>query len=608
MEEHKIIIIEEKDTLSGKLKITMQSLVRDGIRLQHFSNCDLLFKELPTWTTEEREAIAVVIFTYRSRPEVNEKLIKLFRKYIPFSTKIACLRKEDAFDILQVSNEIFIEKFIFYPIDSDAIKHYVETIFEKFLEHNILRRSLQEIRETYETMKEQLKTIKEANTKLDKKIMELSTLSEISSNFMSSYEEEKILRETVLTLMGQKGASFVILFLHNEEKNIFEPRYHRGVPDEFEIIKNTYPLQSSLIDSFFIDLKAVFLEDIPISQKCRTELEQLGEFDTQIVIPLLSKNQRKGFILLGTRITGMKYRDEDFEFFTVLSNQLVFALENAHLYEKLQLKISELEDANKELRKLDKMKSEFITIASHELRTPLTAVKGYAELLLSGKFGVVAPKQSKAIEIMNKNVDRLIRISDDVVQLSKIDADRISVNLIPTAIEKFILELVEEIRPFLQSRHQKIHLSIPKDCPVVLVDPNLFNQVISELVKNAIRFTDDNGNIWIEVNQVSIREIAPRLRPFHYFENYVKISVKDDGIGIPEDEYDRIFERFYEIQHSNYHHSGGFTYLSGGTGLGLSIAKGIIEKHGGAIWVTSGLSQGKAGSTFSFILPVPSFS
>jgi len=582
--------------------------MRDGVSHLSFSTPGDARQFLSTLDDDELENIAVFIFTYVPQADMESELEYISNHYIPFSRKVALLNSDHANKILLFNNLIALEKFLFFPVDEQILMNYTENLIEQYLENKILRRSLSDIRETYETMKTQFHTIQESNLRLDKKIMELSTLSEIGSDLMSTYDPDEIYRETVLTLMGQKGASSVMLFHRDEDDNFLEVKFSRGIPKELNVNELKFHVDSPLINCLFKFPRAQFIDSIDFPPMCAREMEQLNSFGTQIVIPLINKSQRKGFILLGNRITNLSYSDDDFEFFSILANQMIFALENAQLYEKLEAKIEELEKANKELRFLDKMKSEFITIASHELRTPLTAVRGYAELLISGKFDSLSENQFKAISVMNKNVDRLIQISDDVVQLSKIDANRISINLIPTAVEKIVQTMVEESKLLAQSRNLSLHVEIAKECPVVLVDPKLIHQALSELIKNAIRFTPDGGNIWVVVRQITADDIQADFLPEHHFGSFLQVSVSDDGIGIPTDEHSHIFERFYEVQHSNFHHSGSFGFKSGGTGLGLSIVKGIVEKHGGKIWVESGDKYRSRGSNFTFIIPTPSFS
>ncbi|MFC1852463.1 ATP-binding protein [candidate division CSSED10-310 bacterium] len=607
METIEIITIIDDPELHQEIKSILTRFISDGFTLVSFSSVQKAEQSMQSLMEEDLENFGILIFNYYPDRVLETKFENIYNQFLPYCKKIALLEKSYSNDILNFTDTITLDKFHFHPLDQQKLVSQIEQLIEKYLEQRILRRSLNDIRETYERMKVQLQTIKEANLKLDKKIMELSTLSEIGRNLMSTYNPEEIYRETVLTLMGQKGASTGILLLFNDEEEVFEVEFHRGYSSDNKNLDLAIKIDSPLMNSIFSSPKAQFIDTMDFPDHHLPELENILNLDVQIVIPLFSKGERKGIILLGSSIMGREYVEDDFEFFSVLANQTVFAIENAQLYAKLQSKIIELERANKELRQLDKMKSEFITIASHELRTPLTAIRGYAELLLSGKFDILSKTQHKAIEVMNKNIDRLIHISDDVVQLSKIDANRISLTLVPTAIEKIVRDTGDDLRPFAQSRNQSLHIEVEDNCPVILVDPELIHQAIAEIIKNAIRFTPDGGKIWVKASQVLAEDIEPEHLPSYHLGSFVQISVKDDGIGVPPNEYQHIFERFYEVQHSDFHHSGTFGFKSGGTGLGLAIVKGIIEKHGGKIWVKSDFENDSQGSEFTFIIPTPAF-
>lgn len=593
-------------SFAEKISNIIAPISKDGIELYNFNSLPDLKQHFSKMDVEERDNVAVFYFNFSD--DNNHLLLQeLFENYISHARKIMFLHEKEALAAIQFANRSNIDKFIFFPVDEKLLLDSIEHLIEVFLEDQILRRSLNEIRQTYETMKIQFQEIQEANFRLDKKIMELNTLSEIGSYLMATYEEYEIFHETALAILGQKGASSVVVFLRNESENFMTMKFHKGIVLSEEQKSLKFPINESIFKHLSVENRSCFISEISIPDKLIQIREFISIFSFEILIPLISKEEIKGFILLGKKITDENYSKDDFEFFSVLANQLIFAIENAHLYEKLEAKIVELEKANKELRQLDRMKSEFITIASHELRTPLTAVRGYIELLLAGKFDDLSQTQFKALEVINKNIDRLIQISDDVVQLSKIDADRLSINLIPATIDKITKDIVEDSTPFAHLRQISLKMDVAKDCPVVLVDPLLIQQAISELIKNAIRFTQDGGNILVKIKPISANTIPSKFLPEHHFGKFLWLSVKDDGIGIPPEEYKHIFERFYEIQHSSYHHSGTYGFKSGGTGLGLAIVKGVVEKHGGSIWVTSGIERGNRGSIFSIILPIPNF-
>lgn len=297
----------------------------------------------------------------------------------------------------------------------------------------------------------------------------------------------------------------------------------------------------------------------------------------------------------------------------VYSNILKLANDelDAALREKI-IKAQELEKANKELQELDRMKSEFIAITSHELRTPLVSIKGYNELMLSGKFGPLTPKQKAGLEVSKRSIERLTNTVNDVLNIAQIDANK-RLRIEPVSIKDFVNEVVDELILGVEQRHQTLLLNIPDNLPVINFDREKMIQVLRNLVLNSIRFTPDGGEITISVEFANLNAgeefvkdqppsppgFKPQIIPTD--NRCIMFSVKDTGIGIPKDELGRIFQRFYEVQSYKHHKSGTFEFKSGGSGLGLSIAKGIVEQHGGRIWVESVLDK---GSTFYFTIPI----
>ncbi|MBN2385004.1 hypothetical protein JXQ70_19185 [bacterium] len=602
-----LITVTDSLELGQQLKGLLVESQTDQVHILSLCSFEELLARIRTMAPEEIAQIALLIFSYTANENVAT-MIEQVNKIVPECQLMAIFDATEATQILELFMQVPLDRLAIKPLDPHTFHQNVASLIELFLEHKILRRSVTDIRQTYETMKDQYQIIKEANLRLDRKILELVTLSEIGRELMAFYNQNDIYTGTVLTLIGQKGAAWIIIFFVNEQNHCLEVKAHRGIQAGHNALNMTIPLESPLLDDLFRPCRPRFVEGMHFSTDNQPDFSPLDDLAGQILIPLINKGVRKGFILLGPKINQSNYSKEDFDFFSILANQMVFALDNAHLYTKLETKIAELERANKELRQLDRMKSEFITIASHELRTPLTSIRGYTDLLMVGKFGQLTSTQYQAIEIVTKNVERLIRISHDVVQLSKIDANRLTLNMATHHFDTIVHDVVEEMRPIAQARNLSLSMTSQDVCPLVHVDSVLMNQVISELLQNAIRFTPDGGRINITIDTVSPDEIPVHYVPSSNQDLFMRVRIRDNGIGIPAEEYERIFERFYEVQRSDFHHSGQYEFKSGGTGLGLAVTKGIIQKHGGHIWVTSTMESepDASGSEFVFVLPLAS--
>ncbi|MGQ9704362.1 MAG: PAS domain-containing protein [Actinomycetota bacterium] len=241
----------------------------------------------------------------------------------------------------------------------------------------------------------------------------------------------------------------------------------------------------------------------------------------------------------------------------------------------------DLERAYEELSVLDKMKSDFIAIASHELRTPLSIIKGYADAFQYGELGELTPFQMDKIRIINSRADQMTKIINDLLDLSRLEEGRLVGRRWPAPVEELVLNAVSEYGNQAAERGLELRHSVEEGLPPVSVDVWRVHQVLENLIGNAIKFTPPGGTI----------DVAARRSPE---EGMVEFEVRDTGPGIPLHEQKRLFTKFYQVETDSARSAGGL-------GLGLVIAKGIVESHGGRIWVES--EPGK-GSSFKFTLPV----
>ncbi len=229
-----------------------------------------------------------------------------------------------------------------------------------------------------------------------------------------------------------------------------------------------------------------------------------------------------------------------------------------------------------ERRKLERMRTEFVANVSHELRTPLTSINGFLETLLDGAIDDPVTAR-RFLEIMNAESNRLSRLVDDLLQLSKLEYRRANVNKHPVDLVDIIRNTVEMFKNRAEEKDLEMTTEIP-NLPRVPGDEGFLTQVMVNLVDNAIKYTPSGGKINVGAS---------------FNDKEILVSVRDTGMGIPEESLSRVFERFYRVDKARSRDVGG-------TGLGLSIAKHIVEAHGGKIWVESH----PEGSSFRFTLPL----
>jgi signal transduction histidine kinase len=229
----------------------------------------------------------------------------------------------------------------------------------------------------------------------------------------------------------------------------------------------------------------------------------------------------------------------------------------------------------------NRLKQEFIATMSHELRTPMTVLIGYSEMLLSGALGDLEQRQAEAIGVIRHRANLLLRLLNDVLDYSKIVAGELKLYPAVLNLSQAIRLALEKYRPEAERKQQRLSMDVDAGCQYALADDQRLHQVLGHLIENAIKFSQDG------------RPILVRAR--HHSDEFIRIDVVDQGIGIEPQDMDVIFEDFRQLDSS-------FTRQYGGTGIGLAIAKHLVELQGGMIWVDS--EPGK-GSTFSFILPRP---
>jgi two-component system phosphate regulon sensor histidine kinase PhoR len=304
----------------------------------------------------------------------------------------------------------------------------------------------------------------------------------------------------------------------------------------------------------------------PFQERFERVLESLG-VEFLVGLPLLAKEGRSlGALVLGKR--SQPFAAGDSEFLQVMAGQAAIAIENAHLFQ-------EIHQAYNELKKLDQMKTKFINIAAHELRTPLAILLGHASMLAEEAAG---PDRDR-LDVITRNATRLRVLIDDMLDLSYLETGQAQLKVEEVILRDAIQEAILDMEDMAKEKSLEIEVSVPADFPPMLVDRQKLDLIVMNLLSNAIKYTPDGGHIWFEARLNRDKAI---------------VTVSDTGIGIPPEEYDKIFDRFYQVEDSLTRHQGGI-------GLGLAIVKGLVELCQGRVWVQSEIGK---GSTFIVELPL----
>jgi len=270
---------------------------------------------------------------------------------------------------------------------------------------------------------------------------------------------------------------------------------------------------------------------------------------------------------------------------------------SASAWRALTQQNGDLQRAIEHLKQLDQLKSNFLATVSHELRTPLTSVIGFSEMLLEGIAGPLSPEQAEYVRTILLRGEELLTLITHVLEMSQLEAGAVRLDLLPNDLPVAIGRAMDSVRLAAQQAGIALVDESTGDLPAVLVDAGKLQRILVNLLSNAIKFSPKGGNVRVRTAPAPIR------RPFEEetlfgeeIADAIRISVIDDGVGIPPDQLTRIFEAFYQVD-------AGPTRRHGGTGLGLSIVKNLVQAHGGDVWAES---EPGRGTSIHFTLPIAS--
>ncbi len=438
------------------------------------------------------------------------------------------------------------------------------------------------------------------NSELAKSLYQLNVLYNVSSQLAGTLDKTKLINIMSTGLDKSLSYSLCHVLIMNDPQ------------DATLIINSVSPISAALEEALklraMLSYKSLFennklpfdlsIENVKVEKHIK---EEDGLLDLNIIIwdcmfsPISTSDKFFGTVEI---IRKNEFSGEDSTCFHTVVKQVALPLESALLYEEIQ-------KTNIKLEKLEKLKSEFISIVSHELRTPLTSIKNSLEMMISGRMGEITKVQDNFLCLAKRNVNRLAGIINDLLDLSKIEAGKMEYRFEPVNIiepVKFVLSTFENLA---EKKNICLSLHADKNEFNIYGDSTRIEQVLTNLISNAIKFTPNKGKVTVCIKEIKPESIDTKMFyndstikdacfEANYEKNYVQITVEDTGIGIKTEDIPKVFDKFQQIESS-------LSREVGGTGLGLPIAMQLIEAHKGKIWLES---EPDKGSKFHFIIPL----
>jgi signal transduction histidine kinase len=412
-------------------------------------------------------------------------------------------------------------------------------------------------------------TLEEKVEVLEGRVAVLERILRISQILTSTLQLEPLLQTIIhaaTELTGTEASSIMLV-----DKNTGELRFEAvdGVKRE-EVKRITVPLEGSIAGWIVREGTPLLIPDVRRDPRFYSRADETTDFETRSIlgVPLQVRGKVIGVLEALNKTGDGIFTQDDIHTLSTLAAHAAIAIENARL-------VTEIQKAYEELSELDQLKSEFVAIASHELQTPLTVILGYASFLKADVTGAA----SEQLDAVLQSALRLRSLINDMVNLRHIETGEAELELEQLSLNELVTTITAEFASLAEARKQNVSIKLASQPPMVEADRQKLYLVLANLLSNAIKFTPEGGRIQVAVEAKG---------------NEVWVSVRDAGIGIPPREQERIFDRFYQVEPS-------LTRRFEGMGLGLSIAKGMVELHGGRIWVDS--VEGM-GSSFTFALPL----
>lgn len=423
------------------------------------------------------------------------------------------------------------------------------------------------------------------NVELNERNKTLSLLRKIDVIVLSSVTDPNLVAQEVANAIVSESDFKGLIVYELSTQNSLKPLAdsYTGILETGKIYAEEIPLSQKdnpIVRAVLTRKMEVVgsLADISVTQAAKIELAALSQsvgIQSIIAFPLIIRGNVIGAvsIMFDARLEEATQSQKDI--IDRLAGVIGIAIDNALLYRAIQ-------NANEKLKQVDKLKDEFVSLASHELRTPMTVIKSYVWLLLEGKTGKLTEQQMKYLKISYDSTNRLIGMVNDMLNISRIESGRFTIDPKPMSIATLVQEVSSEMGSRAAELGIKLVVQEPENAiPNINADSDRIKQVLINLIGNSLKFTPKDGSITVS---------------YYLKDSMVFVSIKDTGIGIKPEDMEKLFKKFNMVGGSSLTKQAGQ-----GSGLGLYLSKNLVELHKGKIWVESE-GEGK-GTVFTFTLP-----
>jgi GAF domain-containing protein len=408
------------------------------------------------------------------------------------------------------------------------------------------------------------------------RLKELSLLFDTSAALSTSLDVNLVLQTTTQRVTSALVADGCAISLWDREQDALVTLLDYSVEPDFwepEKAGTLYPLNEYPASQQVLTDRRPRVVQASDAHADPAELKWMAEqqVTSLLMVPLVARDKAIGMLKLMQCHEQREFTPNETQLCQILANQAAAALENARLYEGVK-------DANE-------AKSEFIDFVAHELKQPMTAMQGYARMLTMGIGGQLTDMQQEFVRVINSNVDRMGKLVNDLLEISRLEAGRTKLRLAPVHMQEVVEETITNTRTEIDARQHTLTVELPDDLPPVLGDRERLVQILTNLVSNAYKYTPNGGSIEITVSQRNGVDLP---------SSCLVVSVRDNGIGMSPKELLNLEEKFFRADHD-------LVRAQPGTGLGVSITRSLVALHGGEFEVESEPGQ---GTTFCFTVPI----